>query len=194
MQKSSVMASVMVQLLFAAFATLANAQDLPKGNVYGGYSFLSAPGSPPLSGRNTFNGWDGSVELKLVPGIGAVADFGGSYGTVQIETACPGNGNGCGPVGLNTRLYTYVFGPRFSAPLGKFRPFAQILFGGAHSSGSNEGFTTSNDASAIAVGGGLDYRLIKGIAWRAQFDDLVTKAISSAQNNLRFSTGIVLRF
>jgi hypothetical protein len=181
-------------VMLVGFVAQSNAQAPPSGNAYFGYSFLSAPGSPPLTARNTLNGWDGSAEFKVVPGIGVVADFGGNYGTVPVETACPGNGNGCGPVGLNTKLYTFVFGPRFSAPLGKFRPFAHLLFGGAHSSASNDGFTSSNNAFAIALGGGLDYKLIKGIAWRAQFDDLVTKAISSAQNNLRFSTGIALRF
>jgi len=193
MERFFILKSALAPLLLA-FAIQANAQDFLKGNVYGGYSFLSAPANPPLTSRNTFNGWDASVEFKLAPGIGAVADFGGNYGTVPIETACPVNFGGCGPVGLNTRLYTYVFGPRFSAPIGRFRPFAHILFGGAHASGSNDGFTSSNSSYAVALGGGLDYKIIKGIAWRAQFDDMVTKAISDSQNNLRFTTGVVFRF
>ncbi|MFZ0321643.1 MAG: outer membrane beta-barrel protein [Candidatus Sulfotelmatobacter sp.] len=195
MQRSIVRKSfVLAPLLLAMFAAHANAQDFLKGNVYGGYSFLSAPGNPPFTSRATFNGWDGSVEFKLAPGIGAVADFGGNYGTVPIATSCPASLGECGPVEVNTKLYTYVFGPRFSAPIGRFRPFAHVLFGGAHSSGSGDGFTSSNSSYAVALGGGLDYKLIKGIAWRAQFDDMVTKAISNSQNNLRFTTGVVFRF
>jgi hypothetical protein len=194
MQKFFIPKLFALALLLLAFATQANAQDFLRGNVYGGYSFLGAPASPPFTSRQTFNGWDASVEFKLATGVGAVADFGGNYGTVPIEVACPVNLGGCGPVSLNTKLYTYVFGPRFSAPIGRFRPFAHILFGGAYSSGSGDGFTSSNTSYAVALGGGLDYKLIKGIAWRAQFDDMVTKAISNSQNNLRFTTGVVFRF
>jgi hypothetical protein len=182
-----------VLVLLAAFAAQANAQ-IPSGNVYAGYSFLSAPASPSLTNRNNLNGWDGSVELKAAPFLGAVADFGGSYGTFTAETPCPPGTGGCGPVNFDTKLYTYLFGPRVSVNLGKFRPFAHFLFGGAHSSGSGSGLTRSDNAFATALGGGLDYKLVKGVAWRVQFDDLVTKALSNSQNNLRFTTGIVLRF
>ena len=45
-----------------------------------------------------------------------------------------------------------------------------------------------------AIGGGLDYKLIKGVAWRAQMDSIHTHFFGSAQNDLRFSTGILFRF
>jgi hypothetical protein len=183
-----------VLALLAACAVHANAQSIPSGNVYVGYSYLSAPPSPSLTSRNNLNGWNSSVEFKVAPWVGVVADFGGNYGTFTADTPCVPGVGGCGPVGFDTKLHTFLFGPRLSASVGRFRPFAHFLVGGAHSSGTGAGLTRSDTSSAVALGGGLDYKVVKGIAWRAQFDDLVTNALSSSQNNLRFSTGIVFRF
>jgi opacity protein-like surface antigen len=52
----------------------------------------------------------------------------------------------------------------------------------------------SNTSFATAVGGGLDYRLFRPVAWRVEGDYLHTKFFNTAQNNLRLSTGIVVRF
>ena len=56
------------------------------------------------------------------------------------------------------------------------------------------GFSNSDTSLATAIGGGLDYKLIKGIAWRVQGDELHTRFFGGGQNNFRFSTGIVFRF
>jgi len=64
------------------------------------------------------------------------------------------------------------------------------LFGAAHASQ-----TGSSDTSfATAVGGGLDYRLIHGIAWRLQGDEVHTRFFGGGQDHFRFSTGIDFRF
>ena len=47
---------------------------------------------------------------------------------------------------------------------------------------------------ADGIGGGLNYRIIKPIAWRFQLDYLQTRFFSATQSNVRFSTGIVVRF
>ena len=44
------------------------------------------------------------------------------------------------------------------------------------------------------IGGGLDYRLVKGIAWRLQGDGLITGFYGKTQTNFRLSTGLVFRF
>lgn len=60
--------------------------QIPGGNVYVGYSYLHAdlsantrPLSTTFSNPN-LNGWNGALELKLLPWISGVADFGGDYG------------------------------------------------------------------------------------------------------------------
>ncbi len=52
----------------------------------------------------------------------------------------------------------------------------------------------SNTSFASALGGGLDYRLIKLVALRGEGDYIRTSFFNTTQNNLRLSFGIVLRF
>jgi hypothetical protein len=72
----------------------------------------------------------------------------------------------CPPLNVSTHIYEAMFGPRFSASLGKVPPFAEFEVGVGH---INNGFT-SDTAFATAVGGGFDYRILRPIAWRFQGD------------------------
>jgi Outer membrane protein beta-barrel domain len=181
------------------FTTLASAQ-LPGGNVYVGYSFVRAdiPANTVLvtaSGSTTFNGWNGSLELKLLPWVGGVADFGGNYGTqhislnCQLIVPCPTTS-----INANVNLHTYLFGPRVSVPIGRVTPFAHALFGLAQTGGHAFSFSESDSSFSTAIGGGIDYRLIRPIAWRVQGDFLHTRFFNTTQNNFRFSTGLALHF
>jgi len=78
--------------------------------------------------------------------------------------------------------------------VGRVRPFAHALFGGAHVKLNWTGFSSTDTTFAIALGGGFDYRLAGPIQWRFQGDYLQTRFFSGTQNNARFSTGIVLAF
>jgi hypothetical protein len=73
----------------------------------------------------------------------------------------------------------------------KLRPFAEALFGASH---INAGAVGSDTSFATALGGGLDYKIIRPVAWRFQGDYVQTRFFSATQNNVRLSTGIVLRF
>jgi hypothetical protein len=98
--------------------------------------------------------------------------------------------NGCLFHGSSVRKYTYLIGPRVSIPVGKFTPFAHFLVGAAHVNDRGDTDTTF----ATAIGGGLDYRLIKGLAWRLQLDNVHTDFFHTGENHLRFSTGVDIRF
>ena len=87
-----------------------------------------------------------------------------------------------------------MFGPQVAVSIGKFSPFAHALLGAAHVSDSGDDISTSGTSLAYAIGGGLDYKLTKGIAWRFQGDALHTRFFGSTQDHLRFSTGVVFRF
>jgi hypothetical protein len=178
------------------FAGLASAQ-VPSANVFFGYSYYNTDLSS-IDRANT-NGWEASVEGKVIPFLGLVADFDSHYGSQNFPSQnFPG---GCAvPVGLASSCtfndsfheYNFMFGPRVSVSVGKFRPFAEALFGGAHVTLDNS--VGSDTSFATAIGGGLDYRLIKPIAWRFQGDYLQTRFFGATQNNVRISTGIVLKF
>lgn len=172
-------------LSIALAAGMAHAQIPTSGNIFVGYSFSRAQ---VFQGNTVnLNGWEGSLEGKFLPWFGIVADFGGGYGDGRLPIACAFS---CPNNTANLRRYTYLFGPRVSIPIRRFTPFAHALFGAAHV--NDGGFTDTSFATAI--GGGLDYKLIKGVAWRVQGDELHTNLFGTGENHFRFSTGLDFRF
>ena len=173
--------------IFVIFVIATASAQIPTiGNVFVGYSL---PGPPNFGGIVSLNGWEGSLEGKFLPRVGIGADFGGGYGSenpVPVTCAMP-----CTVRGTNSvRQYTYLFSPRVSIPVRRFTPFAHFLLGGAHVSANG----LTDTSFSTAVGGGLDYRLIHGLAWRGQLDNVHTNFFSSGENHIRLSTGIALRF
>ncbi len=176
------------------FVGLASAQ-VPSGNVFLGYSFENTSSSAlnlNLS-RPNLQGWEGSLEGKWLPWVGIVADFSGHYGSQSFQTFPPA---GPGPVTVKVTGHELevMFGPRFSVPVGKFTPFAEVMGGIAHINTGGDVVSTSNTSFATAVGGGFDYRLVRAVAWRVEGDFVTTRFFSTTQKNLRLSTGIVFRF
>lgn len=180
----------LVAIILMMFAGAANAQIPTSGNVFFGYSYYNTDLSS-INRANT-NGWEASVEGKLIPWVGIVADFDSHYGSQNFVGTCPGLGVGCGTIHAGFTERNFIFGPRVSVSIGKIRPFAEALFGGAHVSVNNGG--GSDTSFATALGGGLDYKIIRPVAWRFQGDYVQTRFFGATQNNVRLSTGIVLRF
>jgi hypothetical protein len=143
----------------------------------------------PLSPIDTANlsGWNGSLEGKVFPFLGIVADLSGTYGSQNFPTGC-----GSPPCNAKVNEYNFLFGPRASFSVGKIRPFAEILIGAAHTN-TNQG-AGSDTSFETALGGGLDYRLFRMIGWRLEADYVQTRFFSTTQNNLRISTGVVVHF
>lgn len=184
---------VVVFATILLFASLAAAQ-IPGGNVFFGYSYTSTNLTP---GQGTgLNGWNASAEMKVLPFIGLVADLGGVYGSQGLPAVCPVVLPTCPPQATNANLseYNFLFGPRASFSVRKFRPFVHALIGISHIRASAAGSANTDTSFGDALGGGLDYHLIPAIAWRFQFDELQTRFFSSSQSNLRFSTGLVVHF
>lgn len=173
------------------FCSLAWSQNTPSVEVFGGYSYTPANFTYLTGGSQ---GWNAAASFKAYRWIGFKADFAQYYFS---------------GFGDHSTTTTYLFGPVVSVPLPLTRitPFGQFLFGAA-----NVGFTYGgcngcgsafqNPQFAWALGGGLDYRLTRFLALRAQGDYLHTNVIttdnqlqSRIQNSHpRFSTGIVFRF
>lgn len=173
-------------LLVRGFAA---AQIPTSGNVFFGYSYYNSS----ISGQRTsLNGWEGSVEGKVLPFIGIVGDFSGYDGSQNFTCAVPvGSLPGDCILNNNFTEHNYLFGPRASISVGKIRPFAELLVGAGHIH-INGG--ASDTSFATAVGGGIDYKLMRVLAWRFQGDYIHTTLFNVAQNNVRLSTGIVFRF
>lgn len=157
----------------------------PKFEVGLGYSgvHLNAANG---NGHETGNGGSGYVEYNLNRYLGIVADLGGYANT---------------RTGIDNKELTYLFGPRFNWRFAKFTPYVQSLFGGGYAWSS----PNTQNAFALAVGGGLDYNLTSRIAikpvqveyFRTDFNSPelggATRTFGDHQNGVRYSAGIVFR-
>jgi outer membrane immunogenic protein len=184
--------SVVVCLLalVSLFGATAFAQDVPKFDVFAGYSYLRA--NPDTTGLGSFsmNGGSASLSYNRNSWLSGVADFGGYHANNILGTHVDGT------------LSTYLFGPRVSYRRdSRFTPFGQVLFGAAHIGGNNGfGFSSSNNSFAMTVGGGVDVKVSNRFSVRpVQVEYLLTRFNelglgAQSQNNLRVSTGVVFHF
>jgi opacity protein-like surface antigen len=183
---------VVVSLLsfVSLFGVAAQAQERKTIDVFAGYSYVRA--NPATSGADGFslNGGSASVAYNFNNWLSGVADFGG-YTNSNILSS-----------GTGGTLSTYLFGPRVSYHhYGRVTPFGEVLFGVAHTGANVLVTANSQNAFAMTVGGGIDYRLNSRFSIRpAKVDYLLTRfnefgnTNRLTQNNLRVSTGIVFRF
>ena len=177
------------------FTCAASAQIPTSGNVFFGYSFENSSSTAFNSnlGRPNLQGWDASLEGKIFPHFGIVTDLSGHYGS-QSFTEFPPLGGGSVTVQVTGHELEAIFGPRISIPVGKFTPFGEAMVGVGHITTGGSGGGPSDTSFATALGGGIDYRLIRMVAVRLEGDYMTTRFFGATQNNIRISTGIVIRF
>lgn len=159
----------------------AAAQDYPKAEVFGGYSYLH---TSVLGQGFSFNGGSGSIAVNANHWFGIVGDFGVYHN---------------GDFGVSTNAVTYLFGPKFAYRKNeKVTPYFHALFGGSHIGASFSGIGSSDNAFAWGFGGGVDANLTPHVGIRViQADYLMTKfsdGDNDRQNNVRVSAGIVFRW
>lgn len=181
----------LLTMVAAGFAQVPTA-----GNIYAGYALNRATTGSGWGSAGNLNGWEVSAEGKIAPFVGIVGDIGAQYGTLQVPTVKYFGGPGTTPT--QSRVVTYMVGPRISASVGRFRPFAHALVGGGHlhqdTSQFPAGYSYGESCIADAFGGGLDYKVLPRIALRVQGDVLQTRFRESRQTDGRFTTGVVFKF
>src|SRR5258706_12317005 len=135
---------LMAGALLFAVAGSAMAQDYPKGEVAGNYTYIRInPGGGASS--NDCHGGGGSAAYSLNNYFGVVGEFSG----------CKMTGL---PSGLSGHAFSYLFGPRVTyRGYGRLEPFGEALFGGAHLTFSGGGSPTPFNALAMAPRAGGDY-------------------------------------
>jgi hypothetical protein len=168
------MAAVFPILLLVISAALpAVAQDIPRLQVFAGYSYtrFDSP-SFGFSNPSGLNGWNFSPAFNLIRGFGVAAEVSKQYGS-------------------NLDLRDIAVGPQFLYPRNKTLFFAHVLIGSARSF-VRVGNGELDTDRAIAVGGGMDLDISSRFALRVfQVDYLRTTLFQEKQNSLRFSTGLV---
>lgn len=190
--------AIVIAFMLFSLAGFAAAQVPTAGNVFVGYSYQTADSTALgiIGGdRVNMNGWRVSLEGKLFPVLGIVTDLSGHYGSESVTepfpVTAPGPGGGQASINVTGHEFDVMFGPRVGVSVGKFRPFGEFEIGVGH---MNTNAFGSNTSFATAVGGGLDYKIVRVAALRLEGDYVTTRFFSTTQNNFRLSTGIVFRF
>ncbi len=212
------------------FSVSAFAQDAPKAEIFAGFSYGNyelIPGSSSFSNpdetisgsssaRLGVYGWNGSVAVNMNRWFSFATDFSGLYSGSSTSTTTTETltcGTGCTQtitivdVASRPKVHNFLFGPQFSYPGGKIRPFAHFLLGmeyleltrSANVSSTGVGFISTAalpvsagvNEFAVAIGGGVDYSIKHNLAWRLESDYLTGQG--TGQNHVRVSTGLVWR-
>jgi hypothetical protein len=175
-----------VSLAIPARAQRASA-SVPQFEAAAEYSYVRANPDNANGGFN-LNGGSGSFVYNFSDQFSAVADFGGyRFGGL--------------PAGVDSKMFTYLFGPRYSfRSSARFTPFAQVLLGGGRLNASSGGVNAGENGFAMTMGGGLDVHFHSHFDIRViQAEYLLTRfsnvsGASATQNDLRLSAGIVFHF
>jgi opacity protein-like surface antigen len=204
-----------VTLLIAAVG--ASAQDYPKVEVFGGYSYGNFGPTVLGSDRTNVNGWNASAAVNFNHWFGVVSDIGGHYG--DFKASVPLQPLPCAPPNCNiettgtNKYHNFLFGPQFTMRKEKLSVFGHFLVGASHLNESGTttipgpvpplppppfpltfNFSTSSTSYAFGTGGGADYKLTERVAWRVQADYVGTQFHDRTQGDVRVSTGLVFRF
>jgi opacity protein-like surface antigen len=183
-------------MLFASMTILAQ-DDHPKIEAYGTYTLFIA--DIDNFNNESLHGWGVGAQWNPLKYVGGVAEFSGSYGSSRFQSPTqPG-----ATIKVGTNVYTYMFGPRVSWRTKPVTVFAHSLFGFATLQTDCSSCNTLNtNRFAMALGGGIDVNITKGLAIRAAQLDYVpinsplalNDGGSSYFRNTRFQTGVVFKF
>jgi opacity protein-like surface antigen len=186
---------------------VACAQEGPRFEVTADYSYFRVnPSLPSVWNTQNLNGGGGDVSVFFTNHFGVKADLQGYNSTNQ----CPAASSGLTSC-TSGNLFTYMFGPVAKYRFGRFEPFGEVLFGGAHSNfyvnacNSNSVLcstsTPDSTAFAFAVGGGVDFQATHRLAIRLFDADYVRTNFgdnfilgNTSQSNFRLQTGVQVWF
>ena len=177
----------LIGTLALALPIIAQAQDTPRTEIFGGYSYLRL--DEDLNDDRDLNGYNASVNQTIFKSwLAFKADFSGHFGD-SVVTLGPGT---------DLKKFLFLFGPQFT--LRKFervQPFVHVLFGASRIDLNNDtiGLSFDDTAFAMAAGGGVDVKVFERVAVRLfQADYVLTRFNDTNQSNFRASSGFVLRF
>lgn len=186
----------LIVALSLALPIIAQAQEAPRVQVFGGYSYMRLEDSMIDGQDRDLNGFNVSGAITIFKKSLAIkGDVSGHFGDL-LTNVTPRTDLG---------QLLFLFGPQLTLRKSeRIQPFAHALFGFARVKLENDAIPgdITDTGFAFALGGGVDVkalssklaiRLIQADYVRTKLD-LIGSGDSSSSNNIRVSTGIVLRF
>jgi hypothetical protein len=186
----------LIAALTLALPLITQAQEAPRTEFFGGYSYMRLEDSGTDGQDRDLNGYNLSGAITIFKkSIAIKGDVSGHFGDF-LTNVTP-------RIDLGQTLF--LFGPQYTFRKSeRFQPFAHALFGVARVKLENDAVSASRTDTgfAFALGGGVDVqgfgsklkvRLVQADYVRTKLD-LVGSGDSVSSGNLRVSTGIVLRF
>jgi hypothetical protein len=195
----------LVVFALAFFGVAARADESPRFEVFGGYSYGQLnPGGRLAGGNNTegqhfaLSGWHVAGQTKVFKCVGLVLDLSGYAGTSDVNL-----------LAVHARYNGFLAGPQINIrKFGRLNIFGHGLVGVARDrvylkTGSP---ADGNEITrfAGAFGGGVDMGITKRVAIRAfEADYLLNsfpnignlgQSVAAHQSNVRVSAGMVFRF
>jgi len=181
------MRNFLLAVCVASFAALpAVAQEYPAYEVFFGYGLVRTEG-----GQANLNGWHASLTSNLNRWFGLAVEVSGQYGsqTITVDSS---------QFKTKVDFHSLGFGPRLTYRKSeRFAPFAHALFGIARGNWRGPAAVAGEETSfGSAFGGGIDTRLRKNLGIRIIQAEYVRTHFgeSSAENNFRIATGLLLSF
>ncbi len=169
---------ILILLPVLLLITAAHAQDAPKAELFGGFSY--SRGDIDLN----MYGWNFAVAGVVNRWFSVVGDVSGNYANI---------GGGFADVTLN--MYSFAAGPQFSARGDSVTGFARVLVGANRIGGGAFGFNAGDTKLGFVIGGGVDIPLNERFAIRAiQADWILVPTDGSNLDQARISSGVVVRF
>lgn len=198
------------------FALVAGATDIPKSEVFLGYSLVRLSSNGNIIPSRDLNGGSGQFVYNFSKGFGVAFDAGAVTNNGAIHQTI-----------LDTTVAHLVVGPRYKFNQhSKFQPYLQALFGGAYTTTSTQILATvaspliavnpiipapgeavsarlvaSRRSFAMLIGGGLDWKVNKHMQVRpVAFDYFMVQPESLIEgrtrerNNWRYSAGFNFTF
>jgi hypothetical protein len=182
-----------IAALTIALPVLAQAQEAPRTEFFGGYSYMRLEDANVDGQDRDLNGYNVSGAVTVFKKyLSLKVDVSGHFGDLlSTPTPIPRVDQG---------LTLFLAGPQVTfRKNGMFQPFGHVLFGAARRTLEADalGVDITDTGFAFAAGGGVDLKtpLGKKVAVRLfQADYVRTRLNDVSSGNLRASTGIVLRF
>ena len=203
-------------------ASVAAATDYPTAEAFLGYNFVRFNSNTAAVSSFDANGGNGQLAYNFSPWIGLALDI----GAVKTDNVFSTNTNNNE---IEHSLVNFVLGPRFTwKNHSRFKPFGQILFGAARSKSSmdiallngatvwpppglilppgtvqpvNATIEAERTGFAMIVGGGLDIKITKHMAFRPIGADYYLTRLPSFvtgndnnKNHFRYSAGVNFLF